>query len=185
MLSGHRSPYVSISVIKHLTLRSDGLILKKNYDIIILKGDDTMLTRQREDFLTYTEWFQSVVDEDIILCGTSALEILQRFVGYRYETEIFAYATRKGKYDNINYNIVESFDKIDYVIINGVKCTTFQQTINDMLADFDNTDELALTEALCKYYYKNGKSYDGLSIAPSNRSIFERVSTDAIDYYGN
>lgn len=184
MLLGHRSPYVSISVIKHLTLRSDGLILRNYYDII-LKGDDTMLTRQREDFLTYTEWFQSVVDEDIILCGTSALEILQRFVGYRYETEIFAYATRKGKYDNINYNIVESFDKIDYVIINGVKCTTFQQTINDMLADFDNTDELALTEALADYYYEHHQSYDGLKIDPENQNVFDYVSENAKYYYGN
>lgn len=149
-----------------------------------MKGDDTMLTRQREDFLTYTEWFQSVVDEDIILCGTSALEILQRFVGYRYETEIFAYATRKGKYDNINYNIVESFDKIDYVIINGVKCTTFQQTINDMLADFDNTDELALTEALADYYYEHNKSFEALIINPANQRVFEQMAENAIVYYG-
>lgn len=145
---------------------------------------DTMLTRQSREFATRIEWFKAVIDEDIILCATSALECMRQFVGYGNEIEIDVYAIQKGKYDNINYNIVESFDNIDYEIINGVKCTTFQQTINDMLADFDNTDELALTEALCKYYYKNGKSYDGLSIAPSNRSIFERVSADAIDYYG-
>ena len=143
-----------------------------------------MLTRQREDFLTYTEWFQSVIDEDIILCGTSALEFLQRFVGYRYETEIFAYATQKGKYDNINYAVVKSFDDIDYTIIDGIKCTTFQQTINDMLADFDNTDELALTEALADYYYEHNKSFEALLINPANRQAFEQMAENAIIYYG-
>lgn len=144
-----------------------------------------MVTRERFEFMTHAEWFKAVLDEDVILCATSALELLWRFVGYGHEIEIDVYAIQKGKYDNINYNIVESFDNIDYEIINGVKCTTFKQTINDMLADFDNTDELALTEALADYYHEHHRSYDGLEIDPENQSVFDYVSENAKSYYDN
>lgn len=142
-----------------------------------------MLTNQREDYLTHVDWFNSVINEDIILCGTSALECLQRFTGYRYETEIYAYALQVGKYDNINYSIVNNYDYIDYIIIGNIRCTTFEQTINDMLADFDNTDELALTEALSDYYFEHEKSFGNLLINPENKDVFDQISKNAIRYY--
>ncbi len=143
-----------------------------------------MITRQREDFLTHIEWFQSVINEDIILCKTSALECLQRFVGYRRENEIYAYSTHKGIYDNINYSIIDNYDTIKYITIGNIRCTTFEQTINDMLSDFDNTDELALAEALSDYYYEHNNSFAELNIIAKNQKTFEKMVEYAINYYG-
>ena len=66
----------------------------------------------------------------------------------------------------------------------NVCCTTFEQTINDMLSDFENTDEMALTEALSNYYYSHNESFDGLNIKPENRDTFEQLKQPVIDYYG-
>ena len=140
-----------------------------------------MDTQPRENFTTYRDWFNSVIDENIILRGTSALECLQRFVGYRHETEIFAYAIAKGKYDNVDYRIVDTFDDIEYETIYNIKCTTFSQTVNDMLADFENTDEMALTEALSDYYVEHNQSFDGLIIKQNNIIAFESIRENVIN----
>lgn len=140
-----------------------------------------MDTQPRENFTTYRDWFNSVIDENIILRGTSALEYLQRFVGYRHETEIFAYAIAKGKYDNVDYRIVDTFDDIEYETIYNIKCTTFSQTVNDMLADFENTDEMALTEALSDYYVEHNQSFDGLIIKQNNMIAFESIRENVIN----
>lgn len=103
-----------------------------------------MTTKTSGDFLTNRAWLSDIINGDniILRCG-SALEFLQMFVGYVNEKEIDVYARVKGEYDNINYRIVESFDDIDYFKKDNTLCTTFTQTINDMLADFEHADELA------------------------------------------
>ena len=142
-----------------------------------------MMTKTSGDYLTNRDWLSDIVNgDDFILCCGSALEFLQMFVGYVNEKEIDVYATAKGEYDNINYRIVESFDNIDYFKTGNTLCTTFTQTINDMLADFDHTDEFALTEALCNYYYEHGETFDGLFIKPENQAIFDTLKTLAIEY---
>ena len=131
-----------------------------------------MMTKTSGDYLTNRGWLSDIISGDnFILCCGSALEFLQMFVGYVNEKEIDVYATAKGEYDNIDY-----FKK------GNTLCTTFTQTINDMLADFDHTDELALTEALCNYYYEHGESFDGLYIKPENQAIFDTLKTLAIEY---
>jgi hypothetical protein len=37
--------------------------------------------------------------------------------------------------------LVDSFDGIEYQLIDNVLCTTFDFTINEMLSDYDNIDE--------------------------------------------
>lgn len=142
-----------------------------------------MVTASSGDFRTHAEWFRSVITEDVVLCGTSSLEMQDMFNGQIDEHIIDVYALKKGKYDNINYNIVSSFNGIDIVFVHGVRCTTVQQTINDMLRNFYNTDEWALTEALAIYYCTHGDSFEGLQIAEENRTAFKAVEKNAIDYY--
>ena len=138
----------------------------------------------RSDFLTTRAWHRAVVgDTDYILRHTSALEFLELFGGYMREKTIEVYATRPGDYDNIDYYIVESFDNIDYLSFDNVLCTSINQTINDMLLDFDNIDEQALVEGLSRYYYINRKSFNGLDIRPENMECFNSIKDWAVDYY--
>lgn len=135
-------------------------------------------------YLSNVDWLQDVVQgTDLILCGVSALEYLELFNGYVNESKIQVYAQNEGQFDNIEYHIVNSFDDIEYLNFDGVLYTTVNQTINDMLSDYDNIDELAFLEALSNYYFANNESFDNLKIKPENRDVFNQVKQMAIEYY--
>lgn len=135
-------------------------------------------------YLSNVDWLQDVVQgTDLILCGVSTLEYLELFNGYVNESKIQVYAQNEGQFDNIEYHIVNSFDDIEYLNFDGVLCTTVNQTINDMLSDYDNIDELAFLEALSNYYFANNESFDNLKIKPNKLSIFNRIKQIAINYY--
>jgi hypothetical protein len=138
----------------------------------------------RGDFLTIRAWHQAVVGgRDAILRRTSALEYLQLFNGYFHEKRIDVYAKRHGEHENVNYCIVNSFDGIDYTRFGDVLCATANYTFNEMLADYDNIDGLALVEGLAGYYFSHGESFDGLEISPENTLRFNAVKDWAAEYY--
>jgi len=144
-----------------------------------------MISATRNEFLTGRAWHRAVIgDENLILRYSSALIHLELFSGYMHQKRIDVYALQPGRYENINYHIVDTFDGIDAIRIGGVLCTSINQTINDMLADFDNIDEPALAEGLSCYYYGHGKeSFDGLEIKPENMERFNSMRDWAIEFY--
>ena len=141
-------------------------------------------TRKSGDFLSHGMWLKSVVTEDVILCGVSALEYMGLFTGYLNERMIDVYARKKGIYQNINYNLVPDFHEIEYFTQNGLRCTTFTQTVNDMLHQIGETDDAALTEALATYYFAHDESFQGLCILPENKTAFMELASMAMAYYG-
>lgn len=143
-----------------------------------------MVTQTSGCFRSNKLWLQAVAGgREWILCHASALECLELFTGYLNENRIDVYAKESGEYENVNYRIVDSFDNISIASFRDVKYTSVNQTINDMLADFDNTDEQALVEALSTYYHTQGDSFDGLEIKPENLDAFNYVKDWAIEYY--
>jgi hypothetical protein len=136
------------------------------------------------EFLTNRAWHRAVISgEDVILRCTSALEHLELFFGYMCEKTIDVYAKHPGRYENVNYHIVDTFNDIDTLRFGDVLCTSPSQTFNDMLADFDNIDEQALIEGLAGYYYSHGESFDGVSIKPENMKLFNSIKDWAVEYY--
>lgn len=143
-----------------------------------------MISKTSEDYISNIIWLRDAVKgQNLILKNVSALEYLQLFSGYMKEKEIDVYAKSKGRYDNINYCVVENFDGIDFIKDGDVMCSSFNQAINDMLDDFDNTDEQALAESLSNYYYSNNRSFDGLNIKPNNIQQFNYIKEWAVEYY--
>ena len=69
--------------------------------------------------------------------------------------------------------------KISYSERDGVKYTTFDQTINDMLRDENLEDPQAIMEALNEYLYvNNGKDPYILSENISKYNYYKKESTD-------
>lgn len=62
-------------------------------------------------------------------------------------------------------------------------CCSISQAVNDILDDFENADEMALVEALSKYYYSHNESFDGIYIKSENVSLFESLKDWAINFY--
>ena len=65
----------------------------------------------------------------------------------------------------------------------GLKFTDLNRTLADALANEHILDMQGITEAVSKYYYTNGESFNGLSVAPEYQDRFEVLAGDAIDYY--
>lgn len=143
-----------------------------------------MITRISDDYLSNREWLSDAIKgENVILRKVSALEFMQLFVGYFSEQKIEVYSLKKGEYDNIDYCIVDSFDGIEYIQYKDTMCCSISQAVNDILDDFENADEMALAEALSKYYYTHNKSFEGISVRPENVRQFEYFKDWAINYY--
>jgi len=136
------------------------------------------------NFITKVAWFKAVLgNEDVILCHTSAMECLQFFLGWLNEKTIDVYAKKSGIYENVNYRIVDTFDGIETVTIAGLRCTSMNQTVNDMLDDPHSIYDQPLIEGLADYYYENGESFDTLSIKPEYMERFNIVSEWAKEHY--
>ena len=68
---------------------------------------------------------------------------------------------------------------------NGLLYTDFNRTVYDALANENILDMQGITEAVSRYFYSNGDSFDGLFVAPEYQDRFERLASDAIEYYEN
>jgi hypothetical protein len=121
--------------------------------------------------------------KDWVLCHTSALECLELFAGYLNESRLEVYAKETSEYENVHHRLVDSFDGLSIDGFRGVRYTSVNQTVNDMLADFDNIDNQSLVEALSTYYHLHGESFEGLEIEPENQEVFDSIRDWAIEYY--
>jgi hypothetical protein len=72
---------------------------------------------------------------------------------------------------------------MEIVNIAGLRCTSLNQTVNDMLRDYDLIDEQSLVQALSDYYYGNGGSFGGLRIAPQYADRFNAIRDWAVEFY--
>ena len=144
-----------------------------------------MQTRASDEYISNRAWFRDVLrGEEIILRGVSALEYLQLFVGYVGESRIDVYSRSRGKHENVNYHVVGNFNAIDFFRDGNILCSSASQAINDLLMDYENTDEQALVEALSKYYYTHDRSFDSLDIR-FNKKKFEELKGWAIELYSS
>lgn len=129
-------------------------------------------------------WLRDVVgNQPMILRSVSALEYLQLFVGYFSENKVEVYALEESPEENIRCHIIEDLEAIEYIRFENVLCSSPSQAVNDMLSDFEHSDETALVEALSKYYYSHEESFSGLNIKKENQKRFEELKDWAINYF--
>ena len=55
---------------------------------------------------------------------------------------------------------------------NGLDFTNFNRTLSDALANESILDKQGITEAVIRYYYSQGDSFDGLYVAPEYTEQF-------------
>ena len=136
------------------------------------------------DYTSNRAWLRDVVgNQPMILRSVSALEYLQLFVGYFSENKVEVYALEESPEENIRCHIIEDLEAIEYIRLENVLCSSPSQAVNDMLSDFEHSDETALVEALSKYYYSHEESFSGLNIKKENQKRFEELKDWAINYF--
>ena len=143
---------------------------------------------KRSDYMGATAWLRAVhecIGETAIFALDSALMCQGNFGGRSDEYLVWVY----GDDELSRFNgVVVLGNRISSHSVrekNGLRFTSFSRTISDALANESILDMQGITEAISKYYYRNGESFDGISVAPEYQDRFDRLASEAIEYYGS
>ena len=143
---------------------------------------------KRSDFVGATAWLRAVRDcigETVVFALDAALMCQGNFGGRSDEYLVWVYGDDALSRFN---GVVVLGNRISAHSVrekNGLRFTDFSRTITDALANESILDMQGITEAISKYYYRNGESFDGISVAPEYQDQFDRLAIEAIEYYGN
>ena len=143
---------------------------------------------KRSNYIGAIAWLRAVQEcmgETVVFALDSALMCQGYYGGHHDEYLVWIYGN--GALTKFNGVVVLS-DQIasdDTTEMNGLRFTSFNRTITDALENETILDMQGSTEALSKYYYSNGESLDGISVAPDYQARFERLAAEAIEYYEN
>ena len=143
---------------------------------------------RRSDYVGALSWLGAVRDclgESVVFALDEALMCQGSFGGRSDEFIVWAYGDDSlTQYNGVvvlgNYISAHSVKNR-----NGLLYTDFSRTVSDALANEAILDMQGITEAISRYYYTNGDSFDGISVAPEYQQRFERLANEAIEYYGN
>ncbi len=143
---------------------------------------------KRSDYIGAISWLKAVQEclgDPFVFALDEALMCQGNFGGRSDEFLIWGYGNDAvSQYNGIvllgnqvsPYNVQEK---------NGLQYTDFNRTVADALANESILDMQGITEALSRYYYKNGDSFNGLFIVPEYQDRFAQLADAAVDYYSN
>ena len=143
---------------------------------------------RRQDFIGSIAWLKAVrecLGENIVFALDEALMCQGYFGGRNAEYLVWVY----GDDQVTRYNgVVVLGNQISPNSVkerNGLKFTDFSRTVSDAFANESILDMQGITEAISKYYYRNGESFDGIAVAPEYQEKFDKLAEEAIDFYKN
>lgn len=143
---------------------------------------------KRSDFIGSLSWLHAICDrvgQPVVFALDEALMCQGSFGGRSDEYIVWVY----GDDSLARYNgIVVLGNKISLYHVrerNGLRYTDFNRTLADALANESILDMQGITEALSRYYYKNGDSFGGLFPVPEYEDAFAKLADDAIHYYNS
>ncbi len=184
--SGVRKPPVYFTELLENRIRTD-LVNRKT--ISLPKYDPQKKTLpKRRDYVGAISWLKAIRDclgEPIVFALDEALMCQGNFGGRSDEYVVWVYGD-----DNLSrYNgVVVLGNQVSRYSVkerNGLYYTDLSRTISDAFANEAILDMQGITEAVSRYYYNSGNSFDGISVAPEYQGRFEKLAKEAIDYYSN
>lgn len=130
-------------------------------------------------------WLREHIKEQIAgLDCVLAFETASDYLGTNkmaYRPLIYIYATEDPHREGIDCTVVDSFEGMDIVERNGVRCTSERQTLFDLLRN--DRDSQVTVEAVADWYFRHDESFDGLDVPADIQDVFDSYVDDAIHYY--
>lgn len=142
---------------------------------------------KRRDFIGAISWLKAVRDcigEPIVFALDEALMCQGSFGGRSDEYIIWVYGDDSLTRFNGVVVLGNHISSHNVKNRNGLLYTDFNRTVTDSFANESILDMQGITEAVSRYYYTNGESFDGIFVAPEYQEKFEHLANEAIDYYG-
>lgn len=143
---------------------------------------------KRSDFVGALSWLKAVqecIGEQFVFALDEALMCQGSFGGRSDEFLVWGYGSDSVSRFNGVVVIGNQISPHNVKERNGLRYTDFNRTLSDALANEAILDMQGITEALGRYYYKNGDSFDGIFVAPEYQKQFDKLANDAIEYYDN
>ncbi|MDO4962093.1 MAG: helix-turn-helix transcriptional regulator [Eubacteriales bacterium] len=182
--NGVRKPPEYIMELLEQRIRAD-LINRRTFVLPVYDPHKRDLPNRR-DYVGALSWLKALCEclgDSVVFALDEALMCQGNFGGHSDEFLVWVY----GDDALAGYNgVVVLGNKISPHNIkekNGVRYTDFNRTISDAFANEAILDMQGITEAISHYYYTNGDSLDGISIAPEYQERFDKLAAEAIEYY--
>ena len=141
---------------------------------------------RRSSYLGAVSWLKAVqecIGEPVVFALDEALMCQGSFGGRSDEYIVWLYGNDSlFRYNGaaVLGNKVSSYNVEER---NGLLFTSFNRTLIDALANEPILDMQGITEAVSRYYYTHGNSFDGIVVPPEYQQRFEELAHDAIEYY--
>lgn len=141
---------------------------------------------KRSDYIGALSWLRSVKDaigKPFVFALDEALMCQGYFGGRSDEFLVWVYGD--DSLTGFNGIVILGNTVSPYSIKekDGLLFTDLNRTLADSLANESILDMQGITEALSKYYYSNGNSFEGLHPIPEYQVAFDRLVANAIEYY--
>lgn len=143
---------------------------------------------KRSDYVGALAWLNAVrecIGETVVFALDEALMCQGNFGGRSDEFLVWVYGDDSVSRFNGVVVLGNQISPYHVKKRNGLLYTDFNRTVADALANESILDMQGITEAISKYYYRNGESFEGISVAPEYQERFDRLADEAIEYYGN
>lgn len=143
---------------------------------------------KRNDYVGAISWLKAVRDcigEPVVFALDEALMCQGKFGGRSDEFIVWVYGNNSVTRFNGVVVLGNYISPQNVQDKNGLLYTDFNRTLSDAFANENILDMQGITEAVNRYYYSNGESFDGIFVSPEYQEKFERLANEAIDYYGD
>lgn len=143
---------------------------------------------KRSDYVGAISWLKAVRDcigESVVFALDEALMCQGNFGGRSDEYVVWVYGNDSLTRFNGVVVLGNHISPHNVKSRNGLQYTDFNRTVYDAFANEAILDMQGITEAVSKYYYANGDSFDGIFIAPEYQDRFEMLANEAIEYYAD
>lgn len=143
---------------------------------------------KRSDYIGAISWLKAVRDcigESVVFALDEALMCQGNFGGRSDEYVVWVYGNDSLTRFNGVVVLGNHISPHNVKNRNGLQYTDFNRTVYDAFANEAILDMQGITEAVSKYYYSNGDSFDGIFIAPEYQDRFEMLANEAIEYYAD
>lgn len=184
--TGVRKPPKYIEELLESRIRAD-LINRKTATLPKYNPQKSNLPK-RSDYVGAIAWLRAVRDcigEEIVFALDEALICQGNFSGRSDEFVVWVYGDNSVSRFNGVAVLGNQINPYNVKERNGLLYTDFNRTIADALANESILDMQGITEAVSKYYYRNGESFDGIFVAPEYQDKFDKLANEAIEYYDN
>ena len=181
--TGTRKPPEYITELLESRIKND--LLNRKTAVLPKYSSQKIDLPKRIDYIGATAWLKAVRDcigEPVVFALDEALMCQGSFGGRSDEFLVWVYGN--DSLTRFNGVVVLGNHISPYYVEskNGVDYTNFNRTLFDALANESILDMQGITEALSRYYYRNGDSFNGIFVAPEYQAQFEKLADEAINY---